>query len=766
MQRHETPEQKARRAARDRERQKMRHETPEQKARRAERDRERRRTSPLTDEQKARRAERQRGRTRPPKPPRHFVALDSEGSDIGPPCEAVIAGKKNTYREHRSFLWIASDGETTQRLDRGGAPLSSDDILEWLCNLNRAYPRGIFVGFALGYDCVQAFKDLPEKNLWELQNQRPWATRDNPSAPKPKFFQTEYKEYKISYRRGKQLVVRRKDEARATSIYDVFSYFQCSFIKACGGANIPAEQMALIVEGKVRRTGFDPRDDLEFAARYSIAECAALVTIMDGVRDAATAIGLSPTRWHGPGALASEAIRVHGVRDHYWPMKAEDEDEPQLWARHAYFGGRIELTAMGRAPRLYGHDIRSAYPSICVQLPSMKGGRWVYHDQVDWGRLAGMSMLSMVHVKSRLRPQHTTHLLQALFYPLPWRKGSAVYFPARVNGYYMRDEALAALEFQQAQVRQPPLPRSPKHRRADQYQVELYGAWEFIPANDEKPFTFVRDMYEERKNIPKTDARNQVLKLVINSIYGKTAQAVGAEVPRDACIWYAAAITAGTRAQLLRAALTVERAGGDVVMFATDGLLSRGAPAAVTASDELGDWEVEELTSDSIMVKSGIYAAGVVKTRGVNPDNLAGTKENWIRTEVVNGWIEKRKKLTYSYTRYVTLGQAVTSAAMRPMLGCWASTTRDLSIDDIGGKRACRPASKTVLPENELCFTTPSGGIGLVELLDGTDCRGREMRMEDVAMSAPYKPEWLIVEDGMTSLDMQEQEQIALAVGR
>ncbi len=754
----------------------MRRETEEQKARRAEREKLRpKRARTPTDADKARRAERDKQRPnrsgprgpRGPKKPykrpeRYFVGIDSEGCDIGPSAQVEIAEKVNTYRQHRTFLWIAADGETVERLDRGGDPLSSLDILEWLCNLNQIHPRGIFVGFALGYDCVQLFKDLPEKNLWELQNQRPWNTRDNPNAVKLKHFQTEYAGYKISYRRAKQLTVRRKDEARSTTIYDVFSYFQSSFIKACGGAAIPKDQMDLIIEGKKKRVDFDAHRDLEFAARYSIAECSALVTIMDGVRNAATAIGLSPSRWHGPGALASEAIRIHGARDHYWPMRAEDEEEPQTWARHAYFGGRIELTAMGRAPHLYGHDVRSAYPSICVQLPSMRDGHWVFHEQASWEQVAGMNMLSMVHLKSRLDVRSGAPIREAAYYPLPWRKGTAVYFPPRVNGYYMRDEALGALEFQRAHVRRPPLPREPKHRRASPYLLELYSAWEFVPANDERPFAFLADMYNERKHIPKTDARNQVLKLVINSIYGKTAQAVGTDVPRDACIWYAAAITAGTRAQLLRAALTVE-GRGEVVMFATDGLLTRGASADVAASSELGDWEVDEI-ADAVMVKSGIYVAASVKTRGVNPNNLAGSKEDWIRSEVVKGWERKEKHLTYAYTRYITLGQALSSKSMFPLLGCWVSGTRQLDIAEIGSKRSGRPPSFTVLPQNELCFTTPAEGITIRELVED-DASGKRLRQEDAPMSAPYKPEWLAVEDGMSALELAEQERIAMAVG-
>jgi hypothetical protein len=70
--------------------------------------------------------------------------------------------------------------------------------------------------------------------------------------------------------------------------------------------------------------------------------------------------------------------------------------------------------------------------------------------------------------------------------------------------------------------------------------------------------------------------RGQVIMLGINSVYGKFAQRVGkrGEPPAYGSLWYAAAITAGTRRKLLQAALSDPSA---IIAFATDAVFSTRA---------------------------------------------------------------------------------------------------------------------------------------------------------------------------------------------
>ena len=123
----------------------------------------------------------------------------------------------------------------------------------------------------------------------------------------------------------------------------------------------------------------------------------------------------------------------------------------------------------------------------------------------------------------------------------------------------MRDDAIAALKFFDyfkdngladfTRWQAPP-------------ELTISEALFFIPANPQsRPLAFIRDLFEERARIvanDKNDVRGQVIKLGINSVYGKFAQKVGqpGKPPAYGCLWYAAAITAGTRRKVMEAALT------------------------------------------------------------------------------------------------------------------------------------------------------------------------------------------------------------------
>ena len=99
----------------------------------------------------------------------------------------------------------------------------------------------------------------------------------------------------------------------------------------------------------------------------------------------------------------------------------------------------------------------------------------------------------------------------------------------------------------------PEFPRK-KTLGGSEIVFEIEGAWIWeIEGDPIYPFTFIRDMYNQRRGMKDEAQRTKiynpmeiVIKLVINSIYGKLAQFVGEQgkVPKTANPYYAAAITA------------------------------------------------------------------------------------------------------------------------------------------------------------------------------------------------------------------------------
>jgi hypothetical protein len=183
------------------------------------------------------------------------------------------------------------------------------------------------------------------------------------------------------------------------------------------------------------------------------------------------------------------------------------------------------------------------------------------------------------------------------YFPLPYRDDyGAIFFPNNPAGRYMVEEVRAALRWAQSVYGDGDCPGN-----LTRPSIALTGAWRFIPANDVKPLTFIADIFEERAALDKKDPRGQGLKLIMNSYYGKIAQGIGGlekedddgnisrEPPKLAQPWYAAAITAGTRAMLLDAARGHEDA---IIQFATDGIATlEPLDVDIPRKKTLGKWE-------------------------------------------------------------------------------------------------------------------------------------------------------------------------------
>jgi hypothetical protein len=330
-----------------------------------------------------------------------------------------------------------------------------------------------------------------------------------------------------------------------------------------------------------------------------------------GLRQKHCPPGVDP--W-GAGAVAQALLNDYlgkdaraKLGDIETPLKAMDEEgrRPLMWAFRALFGGRGELLKQGLTwAILHLYDIASAYPAQIAQLPSMEGGKWVYRKNPTREEIEQSNMLSMFRVETyNLR-------FDLPFYPLPFRtKNGAIMFPANVKGVYIRDDVVAAFRWFDEFERLGRLCDRSIHPEGP--EIRVTEALFFVPATEEKPFAFVQELFDLRASIiaeDKYDARAVILKLALNSIYGKLAQSVGrkGQPPAFASPWMAAAITAGIRRKLIEAALT---APDSIVCFATDGIVSTTPlDVFVPPSKTLGHWEYEEAKHGGVFVQSGVYA--------------------------------------------------------------------------------------------------------------------------------------------------------------
>lgn len=433
------------------------------------------------------------------------------------------------------------------------------------------------------------------------------------------------------------------------------------------------------------------------------------------IHDGSAKHGIRLKRWDGAGSAAGAYLQAIGLpKRHYSPdIATSNISNQQLRAHHAMFGGRIELLRQGYAKdrKLWIYDIASAYPFICTQLPSMRDGTWEHGREMAIADIEQkpINILSMFCVRWAFPEASDAHSLPIPFYPFPYRtkQKGLILFPSHGKAWLMRDDLLAGVEWFKTFL--------PEARIEDFMQIEEYSL--FYPANDEKPYEFLFELYDMRKELKNLgDILEKCIKLVINSLYGKTVQSVGepGKAPSCACPYYGSAITAGCRAQLMRAALKDPYA---IVSFMTDGISSTrpleldGLKKNGAGDVQLGDWEFEEV-KDGFYLMSGIYSYikevtqkdGTVKeetlnrSRGFNPHKISLGKDlmQFFLDDVLPVWEKPwsktdgkyvEPKITYELGRYITLGNACASQSRFKLIGRWAKAPRELSLHKPGPKR-------------------------------------------------------------------------------
>lgn len=304
----------------------------------------------------------------------------------------------------------------------------------------------------------------------------------------------------IQWRRGKSFYLRLDKETapyeKGVTVYDVVSFFQCKFTKACEdylGPDYPYR--AEIEANKALRSSFS-RKDIPAMKQYMMHEVELLVLLMVELRARLNAVTLRPRRWDGPGAIAAALLSREGVKD----AMAECPPAVQEAARYAYAGGRFEPVQYGISlERAYEYDINSAYPYALQSVPNLRRGEWCEEGAAD---LQELSDFALYHV----RFQGADYRLPM---PLFWRsyKGNIVYPGDKgFHGWYWGPDVRAAVEY------------------VERYggQISCDRSYRFVEDNaDDRPFAFIPDLYRQRQALKLAgDGAHVGIKLGLNSLYG------------------------------------------------------------------------------------------------------------------------------------------------------------------------------------------------------------------------------------------------------
>lgn len=492
-----------------------------------------------------------------------FVGVDGEG--------VTIEGR-HTY----TMLTAANAVGDTWTI-RNDAGLSSVSCLEFLFRV-KAESGGVLCGFSFQYDINMILGDIHKLDRAVLAEYDCGYIKAGHLTYKVRIY--PHKWYDIS--RGTWKAGRFIPEC-SFRIYDVFGFFQSSFVHALRDWKIEGDIDA-IEDMKAQRGVFEVAhgDDI---AHYNASECVLLARLLEKLDDTFYSAGVRLRSYHGAGAAASALLSAHDIglfaMDH-----PSEVDEPIM---SAYFGGRIQCIQQGwwreGEEDIYAHDINSAYPAAMPSLPTLDG---------DWRQIDHWEHTEFAIWRCRWRLPADSNIT-----PFPYRDRGRIYYPTEGEGWYWSVEVDEAL----------------KH-----FAIEIVEGWVYTPKDDYKPFAFVADLYNTRMAYKQAgDMRHVALKLALNSLYGKTAQQVGfrGQRPKFQSFIWAGLITATCRARLLELCMRKPEA---VIGIATDGILAT-AQLDVGKSTILGGWGVEQYVSAFVFGPGRYYLTdrdGVTttKTRG------------------------------------------------------------------------------------------------------------------------------------------------------
>lgn len=553
--------------------------------------------------------------------------------------------------------------------------LSTEEMLNYVISVGERNPHALHVGYAFKYDANMIVAGLSARHiaqLWKLNRvtfrfdqNYVWSIHWIPG-----------KMFTVTKRWGKKRNTRAKV---SVTIYDFFSFFGQKFIDTCEqilGGDLSAEDREVIEHGKAAR-GNQGWEDMAEIRHYWEREIVLMQRVFEKFRDVMYKAGFALKEWYGPGALANYINSSRGIRTHLVGVQTTSGELPPAVheaSKVAFSGGRFELFRAGRvAGPIYAVDINSAYPYALTQLPSFESGNWRHVD-----RPTSIARFGVYRIKWR-SPNASPFDIRPN--PLFWRDHRGlISYPTMTHGWYWSPEAAIV---------------------SGMDGIEILEGWEWETESEERPWSFLGEMYETRMRLGKKNLLSMPFKLGPNSLYGKYAQTVGWNQkeklpPKSHALPVAGWVTSYCRAMLYG---VIRQDPSSVVAVETDSVFLTRDPHELKLSigDELGQWGLT-VYDEIIYMQSGMYHTKQdgswrgVKSRGMNKSEFPiSVMEDYLATLIAGEpWGEIQIQTN---PRFIGAGAAIASSAkLKDIHTSWRPQLKKMVMGETG-KRIHVPAA-------------------------------------------------------------------------
>jgi len=344
---------------------------------------------------------------------------------------------------------------------------------------------------------------------------------------------------------------------------------------------------------KDQRSDFDKLDH-QAVKDYCFEETRSMAELGRKLIEAHEDAGLKLKSYYGAGSSGAAMLEAMGIKGKIFPAPPDMRDA----VASAFFGGRFENSVIGaiREP-LDNLDISSAYVYQLAFLPCLEHGTWEHTTRRKDLEKAQAQNGALIRYSLGTCPRDETS-----WGPFPFRtKDGSISFPSESGGGWIWLDEFIAGE------------RVFSH-------VQFHEAWIYSCNCACRPFAQIPEYYNLRLKIGK-EGPGIVIKLGMNSCYGKLAQSLGNAI-YNSWIW-AGMVTSGCRAQILDV-MGLHKDKRNLLMIATDGIYTRekiDAPRplptktdglfpndkGVLQSKPLGGWEHKAAPKGVFVARPGIY---------------------------------------------------------------------------------------------------------------------------------------------------------------
>jgi len=391
-----------------------------------------------------------------------------------------------------------------------------------------------------------------------------------------------YNGYTIEYIPQKKIAIRKGHHSAV--FFDIAQYYHESLFNAY--QNNIAKLPDWYVTIKNQRSHFTRKHSEKYPAKirkYCIQDCIYTKELaIHWINVFYKAFDFYPQRFISSGYLAEKVLINNKINI---PLFGEIPFEINEFAWKCYFGARFEILKRGFIGTAHLYDINSAYPYVLANIPDITKGKWSKSKKILEDAKLGFFKIQCNIPDCKYIP------------PFAFRINKKLIFP---SGKFVTYCTLAELQ-----------------ACKDDSLYRILESYQFIPTSDIYPYReFIQNLYKKRLELKQNNNPLQLpLKVILNSIYGKTAQRVGNKIGNLFSPVIASTITGTTRAMLYE---FVQKYGieENVVSFATDSIIT--TKKLDVNSVDLGEFAYENSGNDVYVLQNGIYRFnGKWKKRGI-----------------------------------------------------------------------------------------------------------------------------------------------------